>query len=333
MSLTNSPDSTTLKFLLRPQPIGVAGTAMENVESLSSWLHRLAEANGLHDPLRSVFGKPHHSASRMEKLLTNPTSVADLARATGRPEDELQMMAFVSPPSAVGPKKPFSFMAWLLRGKAGTTPHVVCPACVGEDSTPYWRKSWRLSVIVDCPVHGIPMVERCEKCKRRFALHRKAEYPLSCCAWCGSPIHLAASKTTKELTPSVWRDFFHSLPYKGQPLDTKPVFDDLAIAMQVLNLLLSYAQAAEIRNDWFHRLAGVPLTSVAPSDARLFSYGTIDERRQALKFVAAVMDTSRHQFHELTRKGDIRRLTLEMLSFTASARPATSWLNKERRLV
>lgn len=332
MSLSNSPDMTTLKFLLRPKPIGVTGTVMEDVESLSSWLHRLAQANGLHDPLRFVFGEHYRAVSQIEKLLVGPTYLADLANATGRTVDELQMMVFFSQPSPISRGKQFNFKSWLLRGMGRTTPHVVCPTCVNEDSSPYWRKSWRLSVIVDCLVHGTPMVEKCDECGRKFALCGRAVFPLSCCAWCGASIRYTTSKAQPKRAPSVWRDFFHSFPYKGQPPDTKPLFGDLAIAMQVFNLLLSYAQAAEVGNDWFHRYAGIPLATASLSEATFFPSATIDERRQVLKFVAAVMAGSRDAFHELTQKGDIRYSTLEALSFVASGTLAKPWPEEERRI-
>lgn len=330
MNPSTLPDFATLKFLLRPPPIGVTGTAMENVESLGSWLHRLGQENALHAPLRLAIGKRCRTSTRVESHLTNSTDLTDLARATGRTTDELLTMAFFPPPTKVTGKGSFRLASWLLRDEPGSTPHVVCPTCVGEDLLPYWRKSWRLSVIVDCPVHGTPMAEKCGQCNRRFSLYWKAKHPLNCCTWCGAPIQRTTSKAKIKPAPSIWRDFFYSTSYKGRPLDIKPVFDDLSAAVRLLNLLLSYAQAAEIGNHWFHRHAGPPLAPSSRSEAIFFPSATIDERRQVLKFVAAVMTSSEHKYLALPPAHHITHRMLEILSFTSPVRPAKSGFGERR---
>jgi hypothetical protein len=328
MSTKSSSRSKALKFLLRPLPIGVDGTAMENVESFSSWLHRLAQGNGLHSPLQFVFGKNYSAATRIEDCLVNPKHLAELARATGRYRGELRMMAFSRPRSTVMRGEAFSLTSWLLKEQAGEMPHVVCPTCIGEDLVPYWRKSWRLSVTVDCPVHGTPMVERCGKCNRRFSLHGKASYPLTCCSWCGAPIRPTTSKANIELTPSTWLGVLYSLSYGGRPPGIKPVFNDWEIAARVIKLLLSYAQAAEINNYWFHLHAGDPLAPSSRSQASHFPGATLDERRQVLKFVAAVMTKPGRARYVLPQWHQVHHRTMERWSLAISAYSSESAVGK-----
>lgn len=316
MSPTTSAESTAVKFLRRPQPIGVTGTITENIESLSSWLHRLAQENGLDEPLRLVFRTMRYAPVKVERLLVNSAYLADLAGATGIATDKLLMMAFPPPNAATAQKGPFSLPAWLLRRKSGVTPHVVCPICVSEDSIPYWRRSWRLSVTVECPIHGTPMAEKCSACHRRFALYRKAVFSLDCCTWCGAPIQGAASRTKAQATSSIWRGLSYGLPHHKQPSDVEPVFDDLRVAVRIFSYLLRYAQAGDASNHWFHRHAGSPLPPQVRSNAKIFPDATIDERRQVLQFVATVMSESRDDFHELVRNTRILQMSLELLSFT-----------------
>lgn len=325
-------DSTNLKFLLRPSPIGITDTAMENAESLGSWLHRLGQENALHAPLGFAIGKRSRTSTRVENHLTNPTQLTDLARATGRTTEELLTMAFSPPPTKATGEASFRLASWLLRDESGSTPHVVCPTCVGEDSLPYWRKSWRLAVIVDCPVHGTPMVEKCSQCNRRFSLYWKAKHPLNCCTWCGAPIQRITSKGRIKPAPSIWRDFFYSISYKGRPLDIEPVFNDLSAAVRLLKLSLSYAQMADSGNHWFHRHAGPPLAPSSRCKAKNFPCATLDERRQVLKFVAAVMACSENKYLALPRAHHIRPRMLEILSYISPVLPAKS-RSDERRIV
>lgn len=68
-----------------------------------------------------------------------------------------------------------------------------CPMCLAADSTPYFRKCWRVALMTTCPKHGIQLLDRCPKCGVAVALHRidmvKSDeienVPLSYCHACG----------------------------------------------------------------------------------------------------------------------------------------------------
>lgn len=59
---------------------------------------------------------------------------------------------------------------WLLHCRYSRSDHprgpVYCPACLDEDTTPYFRLSWRLAFVADCPVHGSQMRDACPSCER-----------------------------------------------------------------------------------------------------------------------------------------------------------------------
>lgn len=326
MNSAHLRDSTGLKFLLRPAPIGVACTALENVESFSSWLHRLGQENALHAPLSRILGKTRRTPSLVESHLTSSTELADLVRATGRTSDEMQMMAFSPPPVKNSGEESSRVSSWLLRDRADSTPHVVCPTCLAADSVPYWRKSWRLAVIVDCLVHGTPMLEKCRQCNRRFSIYSKVKHPLNCCTWCGTPIKRTTSLKI-DAAPSVWRDFFYSLSYKRQPLGVKPIFSNSRAVVRLFNTALSYAQAADIGNYWFHCHAGPPLTRSSRSKAKYFRHATIDERRQVLKFVAAAVANSEQGYLALPLARYINQRKLEIWSLSLATQTGPTKTN------
>lgn len=47
-----------------------------------------------------------------------------------------------------------------------------CPLCLGEDSEPYYRLSWRLAFYTFCPRHQTLLLDRCHACGAPVAFHR-----------------------------------------------------------------------------------------------------------------------------------------------------------------
>ncbi|NJD33673.1 MAG: TniQ family protein [Betaproteobacteria bacterium] len=80
-----------------------------------------------------------------------------------------------------------------------------CPACLAADAAPYFRRAWRVALYTFCPLHRILMADRCPGCDSPVALHRLdvgrsdvyGAEPLSLCWNCGfnlrnapqSPVH------------------------------------------------------------------------------------------------------------------------------------------------
>ena len=48
-----------------------------------------------------------------------------------------------------------------------------CPRCLADDSEPYFRVSWRLGLYTFCPEHKIMMHDRCPSCSSPIAFHRQ----------------------------------------------------------------------------------------------------------------------------------------------------------------
>lgn len=47
-----------------------------------------------------------------------------------------------------------------------------CPACLAEDATPYFRKSWRVALNTVCIRHKTMLLDRCPSCGSAIAVHR-----------------------------------------------------------------------------------------------------------------------------------------------------------------
>ncbi len=157
-------------------------------ELLSSWLHRVAHANGV--PPRyfgAVLGAvgeawsaqlDRHLPDSVRRILLNHTSIC--------PEDLDGLCLDRSQLSVVG-----------LRTRpqdAGTSPEQscwlqFCPACLREDEVPYFRRSWTLATRVSCFRHGRRLRDRCPSCGQGLAPFRQARLlPQQYCAFCDAPL-------------------------------------------------------------------------------------------------------------------------------------------------
>ncbi len=157
-------------------------------ELLSSWVHRLAYANGVAPrAFASVLGlgRGMWSASLDVRL---PTNVVTLLNArTGVSPQQLMTMSL-----AQSPLKPLLLP---LRGKGlrrTSTWLQFCSRCLICDEQPYFRWQWRLATRVSCLDHGCGLRDRCPSCRSRIAVFDQNELvPQHFCACCGFDLRRA----------------------------------------------------------------------------------------------------------------------------------------------
>lgn len=161
--------------VLLPVPLN----PLEN-ELFSSWFVRVARANGL---------RCHHLA----RILTGrgrQLFIGDIDRGIWKePIHRLADLVGTSHEIAEGTLLssyvPFLWTKIKLRGvwpfvlpmstkDHGERKHGLqyCPICLATDSTPYFRKHWRLSLTVACEVHGVYLKDRCPSCNAPISIER-----------------------------------------------------------------------------------------------------------------------------------------------------------------
>lgn len=157
-------------------------------ELLSSWISRLALANGMPPRLFSgVLGYGDGMWSpRLDLRLPDHTAVV-IRERTGLPREALSRMTCRD--------WPFAPLLLPLRENArlrGSTWLQYCPKCLAEDETPYFRRQWRLASRVSCFVHGCGLRDRCPACRRSIRGHDQSELvPQHFCASCGFDLRTA----------------------------------------------------------------------------------------------------------------------------------------------
>ena len=159
-------------------------------ELLSSWLHRLAHANGV--PPRyfgTVLGVAGEAwSAQLDRHLPDALRRLLLDHTTIYPE-EIDGLCLAH--------SPFSNLRLRLRtrpqdaetSKAQSTRLQYCPTCLREDETPYFRRSWTFATRVSCFHHGCRLRDRCPSCGQGLAPFRQARLvPQQYCAFCDAPI-------------------------------------------------------------------------------------------------------------------------------------------------
>ena len=169
---------------LHPQP--------RPLESLSSYLIRLGEANGLSSlsELDALAGAPLSGPGALLAPDFPPPSYGGLAQLTGCPEVRLKRTTF-APRAALRTRASPPDLAPVLSGEPAPCLHY-CPACLAEPSTPAYSLTWRFLALPGCAAHGLALLDSCGHCGSALPLLPRAPR-LACCPACGGDMRTCAA--------------------------------------------------------------------------------------------------------------------------------------------
>jgi hypothetical protein len=233
--------------------------APQPYELLSSWLHRLAIANGVAPrSFAGVLGLGVGMWSARLDLRV-PSDIADLLRChVGVCSETISAMTLAS--SAPWPLLPLrqhgdrNRSTWLQ----------FCPRCLAGDEAPYFRRHWRLATRISCFEHGSGLRDRCPACRGGIAAFDQAELvPQHFCARCGFDLRKAPKASAKVSARQLERsidDIIRLEATKGW-LKKSDLFSRLLRAPMVAGvrsarMLTNLSSSARIR--CFERLADKP---------------------------------------------------------------------------
>ena len=159
-------------------------------ELLSSWLHRLAMANGIPP---QYFGRVLDVAvgdwsAKLDRDL--PGRILNLlVERTGLPAEDIDGLALNRDPLAR-----LRLRQIIGSGDAGTYTSLVgrlqyCPVCLKEDHEPYFRRGLTLATRVSCFRHGCRLRDHCPACGGGIAPSRQNRLlPQHFCVWCAADL-------------------------------------------------------------------------------------------------------------------------------------------------
>lgn len=158
-------------------------------ELLSSWVHRIAFANGI-APRQFArvlgLGTGMWSASLDIKL---PDVVANLLHA----QAGISILELSATPLVPSPVKPL-LLPLRSSGRRGSSTWLqFCSRCLADDAEPHFRRRWRLATRFSCSKHGCGLRDRCPSCRNGIAVFDQTELvPQHYCAICGFDLRRAA---------------------------------------------------------------------------------------------------------------------------------------------
>ncbi|MCG9053513.1 TniQ family protein [Laribacter hongkongensis] len=193
-------------------------------ELLSSWLVRIAHANGLKVQTfcHREFGQNHQVWNRDIDRLAPDWLLTRLEESIGLSLDTVRATTLLPYRGRLYHQQPSSGqLRWVLplqiyhRTRQGFGLQY-CPHCLAEDAEPYFRRAWRVAFYTFCPKHNVMLLDRCPACGSGVAFHRlELGHPqqisidsLSVCAGCGFDLRQAATTTINiwdEHVFALWR--------------------------------------------------------------------------------------------------------------------------------
>lgn len=196
---------------LFPIPLCGAGTA--EVESLPSYIHRLAYKHGVFvgELLRYVVRQVERDESYTGRVVTLPRHIRvhDVLRANGLARGLTEMLEHMTRQRLTGTTVAlFNGPLTMSRGELHKG-FRWCPECLAEmammGEEPYLKLIWQFRAVLACPIHRSPFLERCDHCGCDQTSYIKRR-PLGRCQDCGVPLSERVKKLTPHQLTDSWQD-------------------------------------------------------------------------------------------------------------------------------
>lgn len=145
----------------------------EPFESMTSYLIRLAEENGLRS-MGGFVGLLGISYGRLTSICTSPDypapfALAGLSKITGCSEERLQQTTLLPLIRRFGHTRgPHALQQFLAGSLAPGLRY--CPCCLAERSPAYYSLLWRFLALPGCTKHGIQFLDQCDHCQTPLPL-------------------------------------------------------------------------------------------------------------------------------------------------------------------
>ena len=159
-------------------------------ELLSSWLHRLALANGVppqyFGQVLGVVGGDW--SAKLDRDL--PGQIFKLlVERTRLPAEDIDGLALHRDPLARLRLRQITGSGDARTSTARVNRLQYCPACLKEDRAPFFRRGWSLATRVSCFRHGCRLRDHCPACGGGIAPARQNRLlPQNFCVWCDADL-------------------------------------------------------------------------------------------------------------------------------------------------
>lgn len=269
-------------------------------ELLSSWLVRIARANGL--KLQTfcvqVFGKERQLWNRDIDRLAPAWLLRSMSEHTGTPLQHVANTTLLRYQGTLYDRwRSTGQLRWILcagmyhrkRRAFGT---LYCPRCLAEDAEPYFRTRWRVAVLCHCAQHGLELLDRCPQCEEPIAFHRQElgkpqsvdAGPMSNCHACGADLRDASTKAAEFYDGSILtvsNSIAALVEGWPSPLDA----GHMAVLHQLCRIMVSRYWSARLA-DFVADALGAPVAQPDHAGQRSFEAHPIARRRHVIQLAS-----------------------------------------------
>lgn len=291
-------------------------------ESLSSWLARAALRQGC-DPLTltgSIWPRWRVWTQDIDRGIPS-IRLKSLVRASGTSPSEFQQAALRSVCEKANgqPLAANHTWPWLLalgtRNRMRHGGQQYCPLCLAQDTSPYFRRPWRLAWHVGCPLHGVPLIDACPTCQAPIEPHRLVaeDSHLGQCSRCRLDLR-------NPVCAPLLQDSLRFQQLADEALQTNhAVLGDKDVSpsewFATMAFLLSVVRRASRRTASAPahtlRSLGVPVTeSLLPVTGLPFELLPISERSALLTATQRVLDVGLNEVFAAFRKNEVKTTAL-----------------------
>ena len=178
-------------------PLELRGVGSVDIESLSSYIHRLARVHGvtIFQLLRHVYesyAEDFKSFRQEPPVFQSRGDLAIYVRPNNTTIETVRILEHVTGNQFLR-SSTFLILLKALDRSSGVYSSYLrwCPACMGEfeaqDDEGYFKLIWQLKAIVHCPIHGALLLDKCPNCGNHQGTFR-IRSPSVRCQKCGKSL-------------------------------------------------------------------------------------------------------------------------------------------------
>lgn len=209
-------------------------------ELLTSWIVRVAEANGVKLQVLSwmLFGNTNSPWNRDVDRSAPRWLIKAMASHTGVDYWDVYRTTLTAYRTRLYAKRRLSGqLPWVLPIKSHGMVHEgfgvqFCPECLATDPIPYFRKQWRVALFTFCPVHDVQLYDACPVCglpvmyyRRDFGKELEAAGPICACYACRFDFRNAVRVSPEFATQEIENLFREMLASLRAPPEQSGRFD------------------------------------------------------------------------------------------------------------
>ncbi|MET3712660.1 Zn ribbon nucleic-acid-binding protein [Sphingomonas trueperi] len=164
-----------------------------------------------------------------------------------------------------------------------------CPQCLENDSTPYYRRNWRLSFVTSCPKHATILSDHCSQCETPAVPHKSIDHE---CHVCG---HNRRNSATSEADPLALKMEERMVaialgsPVMPSDFGCHHPLTYFSLVRHVASLVASNPRSASLRMTIHKHYGGDPAPPSFIADLRMFEFMITAERHRMNALVARLL--------------------------------------------